>query len=69
MAWRCPNRIIPIAVSNSGYSRCVAVESTCLGEFEDTIGIKRALLAVSHIPATFILYYMRVGAKQTLNYN
>ena len=55
MAWRCPNRMIPITVSNSGYSRCVAVESTCLEKFEDTIGIKRALLAVSHIPATFIL--------------
>ena len=32
--------VIPIAVSNSDYSRCVAVESTCLEKFEDTIGIK-----------------------------
>ena len=31
--------MISIAASNSGYSRCVAVESTCLEKFEDTIGI------------------------------
>ena len=32
--------LIPIAVSNSGYSRCAALESTCLEKFEDTIGIR-----------------------------
>ena len=38
-------QVIPIAVSNSGYSRCVAVESACLEKFEDTIGIiRRAVL-------------------------
>ena len=31
--------LIPIAVINSEYSRCVAVASTCLEKFEDTIGI------------------------------
>ena len=32
-------RVIPIAFSNSGYSLCVALESTCLEKFEDAIGI------------------------------
>ena len=36
--------VIPIAVSNSGNSCCVAVESTCLEKFKDTIGIMCLLI-------------------------
>ena len=46
---RIPDKeIIPIAVSNSGYSSCAAVESTCLEKFEDTIDI-------THLPKELVV--------------
>ena len=37
---RVDHGFVPIAVSNSGNSCCVAVESTFLEKFEETIGIR-----------------------------